>query len=155
VWGASAGGYLASMTALSTDDHESAVQAAVIWFAPSDLVSSARRSPLETQILFPPFELTVLGVDDATADRELAQRASALAHVTPAAPAFLIAHGDSDRIVPPSQSVALHDALGRAGVSSTLTSLAGAGHEDPAFDRPENHAMTAAWLRSILLQESA
>jgi acetyl esterase/lipase len=154
VWGASAGGYLATMTALSSDDDESAVQAAVIWFAPSDLASSARRSPLERQILFPPFELTVLG-GDTTPDADLVQRSSALAHVTPSAPPFLIAHGDSDRIVPPSESKALHDALARAGVPSTLTCVAGAGHEDPAFDRPETHALTAAWLRSILLREAA
>jgi hypothetical protein len=36
-----------------------------------------------------------------------------------------------------------------------LTYLAGAGHEDPAFDRSELQAMTAAWLRSILLAERA
>jgi acetyl esterase/lipase len=151
-WGASAGGYLATMAALTADD-TSAVQAAVIWFAPSDLVSSARRSPLERQLLFAPFELAVLGVDDAATDGDLARRSSALSHVTPSAPPFLIAHGDSDRIVPLSQSAALHDALARAGVPATLTVLAGAGHEDPAFDRPENHAMTAAWLRSILVGE--
>jgi acetyl esterase/lipase len=167
VWGASAGGYLASMVALTAGDAEfegdvggdleqsSAVQAAVIWFAPSDLASSGRRSPLEKQILFPPFEAAVLGLDGVAGHTELTSRASALPRVSPSAPPFLIAHGNSDRVVPPSESAALHTALGRAGVASTLTYLAGAGHEDPAFDRPECHAMTAAWLRSILLAEGA
>jgi acetyl esterase/lipase len=167
VWGASAGGYLATMVALSAGDLEfegdvggdveqsSAVQAAVIWFAPSDLASSGRRSPLERQILFPSFEAAVLGLDDVTGHPASTSPASALARVSASAPPFLIAHGDSDRMVPPSESAALHDALGRGGVTSTLMSLAGAGHEDPAFDRPELHAMTAAWLRAILLAEGA
>src|SRR5258707_5533749 len=114
-------------------EQSSAVQAAVIWFAPSDLASSGRRSPLEKQILFPPFEAAVLGIDGVAGHTELTSRASALARVSPDAPPFLIAHGDSDRVVPPSESAALHAALGRAGVASTLTYLAGAGHEDPAF----------------------
>jgi acetyl esterase/lipase len=63
--------------------------------------------------------------------------------------------GHSDRVVPAQESAALHDALGRVGVASTLTYLAGAGHEDPAFDRPEFLAMTAAWLRSVLLGEKS
>jgi acetyl esterase/lipase len=167
VWGASAGGYLATMVALTAGNAEfegdvggdleqsSAVQAAVIWFAPSDLASSGRRSPLEKQILFPSFEAAVLGLDDVTGHSVSTSPANALTRVSASAPPFLIAHGDSDRMVPPTESAALHDALGRAGATSSLVSLAGAGHEDPAFDRPELQAMTAAWLRSILLAEGA
>ena len=149
VWGASAGGYLASMVALDQDQSR-AVQAAVIWFAPADLASSGARSPLERQILFPSFEAGVVGVDDAK-DAPVASSVLVRALTAPAwTPPFLIAHGDRDRMVPPTESEALHDALGRAGVPSTLMSLAGAGHEDPAFDRPEFLAMTAAWLNSVL-----
>ncbi|OBI92898.1 hypothetical protein A5661_25065 [Mycobacterium asiaticum] len=148
VWGASAGGYLASMAALDADP-SSAVQAAVIWFAPADLASSGARSPLERQIMFPPFEAAVLGLADVAgapaASSVLVRAAGAVG-----GPPFLIAHGDRDRMVPPSESAALHDALGRAGVRSTLLSVAGAGHEDPAFDRPEMLALTAAWLDSVL-----
>lgn len=162
VWGASAGAYLTTMVALTEGDPEfegdvggnsdesSAVHAAVSWFGPSDLVSSGRRSPLEQQILFPPFEAAVLGVSSLTEAGEIGRRASALSRVTADAPPFLIAHGDSDRVVAPSESVALHSALGRVGVSSTLTLLSGAGHEDPAFHQPANLALTAAWLRSVL-----
>ncbi|MDT5174363.1 MAG: hypothetical protein QOG37_1614 [Mycobacterium sp.] len=151
VWGASAGGYLASMVALDAEP-SSAVQAAVIWFAPADLATSGARSPLERQILFPSFEAAVVGVDDAA---DAPKTSSVLARVATAsalqaAPSFLIAHGDRDRMVPPAESAALHDALGRAGISSTLLSVAGAGHEDPAFDRPELLAMTASWLHSVL-----
>lgn len=149
VWGASAGGYLASMVALDQDQSR-AVHAAVIWFAPADLASSGARSPLERQILFPSFEAAVLGVHDAR-DAPVTSSVLVRALTAPAwTPPFLIAHGDRDRMVPPGESAALHDALGRAGVPSTLTSVAGAGHEDPAFDRPEVLAMTAAWLNSVL-----
>jgi acetyl esterase/lipase len=162
VWGASAGAYLATMVALSAGDPElegdiggnagysSTVQAAVVWFGPSDLVSSGRRSPLEKQIMFPPFEAAVLGVEDVRQAPGLAARANALARASRDAPPFLIAHGDSDRIVPVGESLALHQAIGRAGGTSTLALLAGAGHEDDAFDRFPNLAMTAAWLHSVL-----
>jgi len=99
--------------------------------------------------MFPPFELALFGADAVPGG------SSALARVSRGAPPFLIAHGDSDRVVPAKESAALHEALGRVGVASTLTYLAAAGHEDPAFDRSECHAMTAAWLRSILLAEGA
>jgi acetyl esterase/lipase len=71
-------------------------------------------------------------------------------HVTPQAPPFLIAHGDRDRIIPPSEGRALHEALSRSGVDSRFVLLGGAGHEDSAFDRPASLAMTAAWLRAVL-----
>lgn len=149
VWGASAGGYLASMVALS-----GGAQAAVVWFAPADLASSGARSPLEQQILFPSFEAAALGVDAAAhapADSSVLARVASSA----AAPPFLLAHGDRDRVVPFAESAALHDALGRAGIPSTLLSVAGAGHEDPAFDRPDLLAMTAGWLNSVLHRPQA
>jgi acetyl esterase/lipase len=71
-------------------------------------------------------------------------------HVSPQAPPFLIAHGDRDRIIPPSEGRALHDALSRSGVDSRFVLLGGAGHEDAAFDSPASLAMTAAWLRTVL-----
>ena len=48
-------------------------------------------------------------------------------------PAFWIANGDADPVIPPLQAQRLHDALTKAGATSTLTILHGAGHEDPAF----------------------
>ena len=162
VWGASAGAYLATMVALTADDpalegevggnggHSSAVQAAIVWFGPSDLASSGRRNWLEKQIVFPSFEAGVLGVKDVGDAPALAASANALARVSRNAPPFLIAHGDSDRIVPVSESFALHEALGRAGASSTLVLFAGAGHEDGVFDQLPNIATTAAWLKAVL-----
>lgn len=162
VWGASAGAYLGSLLALTNRDPEfegsvgghgdrsSAVQAVVHWFGQSDLVVSASRSVVETRLLPFTFEADLLGTSDPA---ELVERARGLSlpcRVSAQAPPFLIAHGDRDRIVPPSEGRALHDALSRAGASSRFELLAGAGHEDAAFHSPANLAVTAAWLRAVL-----
>ncbi|MDQ0381206.1 alpha/beta hydrolase [Amycolatopsis thermophila] len=162
VWGASAGAYLGSLLALSEGDGDlegtvggntgqsSAVQAVVHWFGQTDLAASAARTELEARLLPFRFEADLLGVTDPA---ELAERAcglSLLSRVSAQAPPFLIAHGDRDRIVPPSEGLALHEALGRAGARSRFELLAGAGHEDPEFDSPATLATTAAWLRAVL-----
>ncbi|GAA5125741.1 alpha/beta hydrolase [Pseudonocardia adelaidensis] len=162
VWGASAGAYLGSLLALSEGDGElegavggnleqsSAVQAVVHWFGPADLAASAARSRLEIRLLPFPFEADLLGNVEPEELAERARGLSLLSRVSPQAPPFLIAHGDRDRIVPPSEGVALNDALGRAGARSRFELLAGAGHEDAEFDSPATLAATAAWLRAVL-----
>jgi acetyl esterase/lipase len=161
-WGASAGGYLAAMLGLTAGaanlegdtggnlDHSSAVQAVAAWFAPADLSAVAARSPLETVITPAVREAGLLGLTAVTDDPERARQASPLNWVSAGAPPFLIEHGDRDRMVPPSESAALHDALVRAGAASTLVTVGGAGHEDPRFDSPGHLALTAAFLTSAL-----
>lgn len=162
IWGASAGGYLASMIGLTADDPDlegtvgpelnesSSVQAVVTWFAPSDLIANSRRTWLEKMILDEPAENGLFGRDEIAVDDEYVRTSSPYDRVTPIAPPFLITAGDRDRIVPESQGRTLHDALVRNGVDSTYTLVGGAGHEDPRFDSPTNLAMTAGWLRSQL-----
>ncbi|PZG21968.1 alpha/beta hydrolase [Nonomuraea aridisoli] len=162
VWGASAGAYLGSLLALTPGDAElegdvggnvglsSAVQAAVHWFGQSDLVVSASRSALEARLLPFAFEADLLGVAGPAGVAGAAGGLSLLSRVAPQAPPFLIAHGDRDRVIPPSEGEALHHALSRAGVSSRFELLGGAGHEGAEFDRPDSLATTAAWLRAVL-----
>ncbi|MBM9435849.1 alpha/beta hydrolase [Actinacidiphila bryophytorum] len=168
VWGASAGAYLGSLLALSEGDsalegdvggnldRSSAVQAVVHWFGQADLAATAGRSAVEARLLPFHFEADLLGAGGAGGAggaQSLAERArglSLLTRVSAQAPPFLIAHGDRDRIVPPAEGLALHDALSRAGGSSRFELLGGAGHEDPLFDAPANLALTAAWLRAVL-----
>jgi acetyl esterase/lipase len=162
VWGASAGAYLGSLLALSEADaafegtvggnleQSSAVQAVVHWFGQADLASSASRSEVEARLLPFRFEADLLGTSDPAELAELAGGLSLLSRVSQGAPPFLIAHGDRDRIVPPSEALALHSALGRAGARSRLELLSGAGHEDAEFDSPAMLASTAAWLRAVL-----
>jgi len=116
VWGDSAGGYMAAMLGVTGDQRtafdapslgnastSSAVQAVVVWFGAEDRLSGS--------------ELRI-------------------SHYLPTAatvPPFMIANGDADPIISPGQARRLSTDLLRAGASSTLTILHGAGHEDPAF----------------------
>ena len=155
VWGASAGGYLATMLGVTNDDAELAggvdpararVDVVVDWFGQSDLQSNSQRSWLEKEVLAPPFEKQFLDLEDPSAGGELVAAASPRRRVTGNEPPFLIVHGDRDRITPIHESATLHEALVRAGAQSTFVTLGGAGHESHTFDRPDHIAMTAAFL---------
>lgn len=165
VWGASAGAVLAALTGLTagqsdweqdTGDpggHTSDVQAVVFWFGISDFTATTTRSALEALLVPDGPESAFLGLisrAEVAEHPQIARRASPLQWVHAAAPPFLVAHGDRDRIVPLSESVALHAALSRAGAQSTLLNLGGAGHEDPAFDSVANLAVTAGFLLASL-----
>jgi acetyl esterase/lipase len=155
LWGASAGGLLASLAALDATPG-AAVGAVVAWFPLTDLEAGAARSPLERAVVPFDFEAALLGITDvaeiASDPRvaEQARRASPVRRTRPDSPPFLIAHGDRDRITPLSQSRALHEALVTAGASSTLVILGGSGHEGPEFDAPAHLALTASWLLATL-----
>jgi acetyl esterase/lipase len=167
VWGASAGAYLGSLLALTagTDRFEgtvgghfgqsSAIQAVVHWFGQSDLIASGSRTEVEARLLPFAFEAGLLGVDDVADAADKARELSLLSWVSGGAPPFLIAHGDRDHIVPPSEGQALHQALVRAGATSRFELLGGAGHEGAEFDHPASLALTAAWLRATLAKPTA
>jgi acetyl esterase/lipase len=59
--------------------------------------------------------------------------ANPLTYIKATAPPFLIFHGSQDRLISPSQTLLLHNALVAAGVHSTRYVLEGAGHGDLAF----------------------
>lgn len=162
VWGSSAGAFLGSLAALTPGDREfggetggnleasSAVDAVVHWFGPVDLVSGEHRSWLEKLLLAPPLEPPLFGAESLDGLEDRARAASPLHRVNAAAPPFLIAHGDRDRVLPESESASFHDALVRAGATSSYLVVGGAGHEDHAFDSVANLAITAAFLLSHL-----
>jgi acetyl esterase/lipase len=117
VWGNSAGGFMAAMLGVTGDQPtpfddanseyanvSSVIQAAVVWFGAVD-----------NEQMPPEFRMV---------------------HYLPNAkvvPAFLIANGDADQNVPADKARQFHEALVKAGVTSTITILPGARHEDPAF----------------------
>jgi acetyl esterase/lipase len=162
VWGASAGAYLGSLLALTAGDDElegtvggnleqsSGVQAVVHWFGQCDLLASGSRSDIEARLVPFAFEAGLLGVSSLVEAADRARALSLLGRVSAQAPPFLIAHGDRDHVVSPSEGQALHDALSRAGADTSFVLLGGAGHEGPEFDRPATLALTAAWLRAKL-----
>ena len=165
-WGASAGGHLASLLALTDDGtdaqrRDSSVQAVVAWFAPSDLLrrdTDVPEGPLPPFVTGPPpepsFEARLLGVNSVQDHRSAALAASPVAQVGAGAPPFLLVHGDADGLIPSEHSRRLHGALRAAGADSTLWLLHGANHEDPAFDSPSSLAAVSGFLRHHLLPGS-
>jgi acetyl esterase/lipase len=121
----------------------------VHWFGQSDLVASGSRSDVEARLLPFAFEAGLMGVADI-AEAGRARELSLGSWVSAVAPPFLIAHGDRDHIVLPSEGLALHHALVTAGAQSRFELLGGAGHEGAEFDDPASLALTAAWLRATL-----
>jgi arylsulfatase A-like enzyme/predicted esterase len=135
VGGASAGGHLAAL--LGTAGTAAApVQGVIDLFGPSDLLTMPPNMPgpdRTPEDLAASHGAKLLG-GPVHERPDLARAASALFHVSSDDPPFLIIHGDTDPLVPLDQSRRLDDALGKAGVSSTLVVLPGAGHGGPAFD---------------------
>lgn len=121
IMGESAGGYLAGLAALTGDQPayqntlypgvSDAVQAAVLWYAPTGL-QLMDNSKLHVK------------VDDFPDLCGLAGKQS---------PPFLLLHGLADHTVPWSQSERLYDALQNQGVASELILLENACHGDGLF----------------------
>jgi len=149
VWGESAGGYLAAMVGVTNGvkafevgadlDQSSDVQAVVDKFGASDTsklaadfdlptkkADNTANNPIARYIgMAPGTHLLDVGV--AT------KAANPLTYVNASAAPFLLFHGSQDRLVSPSQTLILHNALRAMGVQSTRYVLDGAGHGDLAF----------------------
>ena len=164
VWGASAGGHLAALLALCPDDRDlgdSSVQAAVCWFPITDLTlrdTDVPEGPPPPFVTGPPsnpsVEARLLGAESVQQVAARARAASPVTHVHRGAPPFLLVHGDRDGLVPSEHSRTLHRGLRAQGVDASLLLLAGANHEDPAFEAPASLGAVAAFLRSALLPEA-
>lgn len=134
VWGDSAGGHLAAMLGVTGDRPElegdggtpgvsSKVQAVCDWFGPTELVSIAGATADDPESFVAQF---IGGA--VTENMELARAASPVTYVSGDAAPMLIMHGDVDRQVPLSQSVALYEALWRAGAEVRLHIVHGGAH---------------------------
>ncbi len=156
-WGASAGGWIALMLALTGPDAERA-DVACAWFPPTDLAALAAERdaaglplpPFMAGRRVPDMEAGLLGLPSVGDNLALALRASPVAHAAGAHGPILLIHGDADGVVNVAQSFALHHALGEAGRESQMLVVAGANHEDPAFDKPAVLGATAGFLRAEL-----
>jgi acetyl esterase/lipase len=138
VWGESAGGYLVSMVGVTNGvksfdvgndlDQKSDVQAVVDKFGPSDVskIAADFDPPLQASYQANNPFLPYL-------DGKVTTAANPLTYIKATAPPFLIFHGSQDRLISPSQTLLLHNALVAAGVRSTRYVLEGAGHGDLAF----------------------
>lgn len=147
VWGESAGGYLAAMVGVTNDNandtgrepnESSNVQGVIDDFGASDLSKiGADFDPAAQHAIYTNEGLVkYIGKarDANTLDASLATTAAnPLTYIRANTPPFLIFHGSQDRMVSPSQTLILHDALVAAGVPSTRYVVDGAGHGDLTF----------------------
>jgi len=134
--GASAGGHLAALLGTSADVAElegdlgnrgesSRVQAVVDFFGPIDVAEWYRYKKDSFAAL--------IGTPLAGNEARLAATDPRM-HIDPRDPPALIAHGGADTLVPVEHSRLLHEALRRAGVSSDLRVVPGAGHSVTALN---------------------
>jgi acetyl esterase/lipase len=159
-WGASAGGWLALMLALTGEDPAQRADAACAWFPPTELATVAIEReaaglplPLFMQgRKLPDMEAGMLGLGSVDNDLVLARQASPIAHADQANGPILLIHGGGDGMINVAQSITLHDALLAAGADSQLLVLPRANHEDPAFHKPAVLGATAGFLRASLRQ---
>ncbi|MDP9793862.1 acetyl esterase/lipase [Catenuloplanes nepalensis] len=137
VWGESAGGLLASLLALETSEGtvgvaegHSAVQAAVVWYGPSNLATmQAHQHPRATgdHDADDSPESLLIGAPVTRAAAKVAA-ASPVTHVRADAPPMLLLHGEEDVVVGYRQSVELAEALRAAGAPVELGLVPGANH---------------------------
>jgi acetyl esterase/lipase len=162
VFGSSAGGHLAALLGTTNgmpgyQDGASAgastdVRCVCAFFPPTDLLRLAR----DTDPRFSRIRTAIPWLLGAPAERrpDEARAASPLALAGPWAAPFLIFHGTADDTVPIEQSRLLVAALARCGVEATLVEVAGAGHDDRIWARPEVQAAAIAFLDRHLRPEA-
>ncbi len=163
--GASAGGHLACLAAVTATSEESTsndepsaigsdVRAVAAFFPPTDFldygghVVDARADDgfgkVVRRLAFPE------GLREKS-DLEVSQALKAIspAHlVTPQSPPFLLIHGDADPVVPLQQSQRMLDALKRAGVPAELIVKKGGGH--PWLTMHEEVKVMSDWFNRQL-----
>ena len=144
VFGASAGGHLAALAALSG---LVPVRAAALWYPVTDL--TAMPDDLGVDAADPSTREAMLLGAPAAAVPDLARSASPALQVRAGAPPFLLLHGDADRSVPFHQSERLHDALLSVAALSTLVPVEGYDHMFAGMPEAEVEALvdrTVAFL---------
>ncbi len=170
VWGESAGANLAALVGTSAgrptvlDDPalghggtSDVVQAVVDWYGPIDFAQRERQSRAggsdcrTPQLAQADRHMTgYLGADVDTVPQRAAE-SNPVTYLRPSAslPAFSIAHGTADCLVPLGQANLLADALRANGNRPDVHILDDAVHGDPRFDR-ELLAPTITWLDGVL-----
>jgi acetyl esterase/lipase len=161
IGGASAGGHLASLIGLSTNNNVSdfyngitksksiKFKAILDFYGPADL--NVVHGKATTMDYDSEGSALTRFLGAATLDRpDIAAKASPVKYIDKQDPPILILHGDADDIVPFWESKQFYSWLKLAGVKSELITLPGAGHAGPAFSSPEIQKKVNAFLNSVL-----
>jgi acetyl esterase/lipase len=150
--GASAGGHLASLTAVTngnsdvhSGDDKATVKAVAVFFPPTDFSTFMKNTgPERTERVR---RMTGPGQTKDLSEEEIKQ---SLLSISPAhlvrkdAPPFLLIHGTADTVVPQRQSEIFQQALTQKGVSAELILKEGGGHPWPTIH--EEVAVIANWF---------
>lgn len=155
LYGASAGGHLTALLALSADAPEvaeapgltsCAVQTACAVCGPTDL---NRIAIAEHRAAFPRlYEVTEQYLGGPVVERaELARLVSPLTYASRPGPPLLLVHGEADMVVPVAETTILAEALRQAGRPVTTRLLPGAGH---GWLLEQTQAEVAAFFRRHL-----
>lgn len=160
--GASAGGHLATLAALTPEPSEprannknarfdSTVAAVAVFFPPTDFVDWREGKMLDSKVLSPLLAVGTTSTNQGSlagkSQTELQEMARAISPVhrvgKPTLP-FLLIHGDADQVVPLSHSQKLVKAIQDADGSAELIVKQGGGH--PWLTLPIEVALMADWF---------
>jgi acetyl esterase/lipase len=160
LFGASAGGHLASLAAVTNPPGDSRSDASVsavgVFFPPTDFLNfggqalDPRKDGRFNQILE---NLAFRDSDGDLTDLQVREQSKAISParlVTKQAPPFLVVHGDSDPVVPLQQSQALVAALKESEVPARLIIKEGGAHPWPTIR--EEMIVMADWFLNTLQQ---
>lgn len=162
--GASAGGHLATLAALTpepgkadatnpTDRPDTSVRAVGVFFPPTDFLDWDGKRAIRLEVLGP---LLFVGGVKGQSEEEIKEAARAIspAHRVekPTIP-FLLIHGDADTVVPLLQSKKLVEAINKAGGSAELIVKPGGGH--PWLTLPQEVKIMANWFDKQLAGETS
>ena len=164
--GASAGGHLATLAALTPtasdpvaknkmDRHDTSVAAVAVFFPPTDFLEWRDGKMVDAKVLGP---LLAVGANSAKEGalngksneelQEMAKAISPLYQVRKPSVPFLLIHGDADEVVPLSHSQKLVKAIQSSGGSAELIVKQGGGH--PWLTLPVEVAVMADWFEMQL-----
>jgi acetyl esterase/lipase len=152
--GASAGGHLASLVAVTPEQakpdsdnpalqHDTRVKAVAVFFPPTDFLDWNGK-PADLKLLG---DLLFLGGTNGHSEMEIKERAIAISParlVKSPVPPFLLIHGDADPLVPLQQSQKMIEALKSAGGAAQLIVKPGGGH--PWMTLPEEVKVMGDWF---------
>lgn len=148
--GLSAGGHLAALAALARDEPAFApsdavtIRAVVDYYGPSNLITlggaGARRDCVLNEAV------TQLLGHNVSQDPVAALGASPVSRCHQDSPAFLLIHGDADRVVPVTESLNLQAHLLASGASAQLIVIRGGGHATRDMHTADIHGQICAFL---------